>query len=53
MPPQFTLIELVVDDAEPDNDTVLLVVTKHIHVRVSVDVDPDLVARVVDAICQC
>ncbi len=52
-PSQNTLIELVVDTAEPTDDTVVLVVTATIHLRVPLDVDPDLVAAIVDAICEC
>ncbi|MFK7931194.1 MAG: hypothetical protein AB8H79_23625 [Myxococcota bacterium] len=53
LPSQITLIELVVEDAEPIDDTVLLVVTATVHLRVPAEVDPDLVAVIVDAICEC
>lgn len=47
----ISLIELVLE--EDDAPTVTFAVTETVHLRVPVDIDPDLVAAVVDAICRC
>jgi hypothetical protein len=48
---QVRLVELIL---EPDDTPrVTFAVTDSVHLCVPVDIDPDLVAAIVDAICRC
>lgn len=48
-----TLIELLVDDDEGSVETEVLWVTPTVYLRVPTDADSDLIAAIVDAICEC